>query len=135
VPKKVIVLMDTTYWGRSFGLMLFKGGYSKENLLWYCVKSETNGLYIRGINELKSKGFEIVAIVCDGRKGLVGAFNDIHVQLCQFHQVAAIKRYITKNPKIDPFIDLKIHVALLKSTDKESFEGGLKMWFIKCKAF
>lgn len=38
VPRKVIVLMDTTYWGRSFGLMLFKDAYSKENLLWYYVK-------------------------------------------------------------------------------------------------
>lgn len=34
-PKKVVVLMDTTYWGRSFGLMLFKDAYTKENLLWY----------------------------------------------------------------------------------------------------
>jgi hypothetical protein len=74
--------MDTTYWGRNFGLMLFKDAYSKENLLWYYVKSETNALYIKGINELKSKGFEVVAIVCDGRKGLVGAFKDIPVQLC-----------------------------------------------------
>lgn len=135
VPKKVIVLMDTTYWGRNFGLMLFKDAYSKENLLWYYVKSETNALYIRGINELKSKGFIIVAIVCDGRKGLVGAFNDIPVQLCQFHQVATIRRYITKNPKMDASIDLKLHVALLKNTDKESFEGGLKIWFIKWESF
>jgi hypothetical protein len=36
---------------------------------------------------------------------------------------------------MDASIDLKIHVALLKSTDKESFEGGLKMWFIKWKSF
>ena len=50
--------MDTTYWRRNFGLMLFKDAYSKENLLWYYVKSETNALYIKGINELKSKGFE-----------------------------------------------------------------------------
>jgi hypothetical protein len=28
-------------------------------------------------------------------------------------------------------IDLKLHVAMLKNTDKESFEGKLKMWFIK----
>jgi hypothetical protein len=32
-------------------------------------------------------------------------------------------------------IDLKLHVAMLKSTDKESFEGGLKMWFIKWENF
>lgn len=133
--RKVIVLMDTTYWGRSFGLMLFKDAYSKENLLWYYVKSETNELYIKGINELKSKGFEIVAIVCDGRKGLVNAFDNIPVQLCQFHQVAAIRRYITKNPKMYASIDLKAHVAILKKTDKESFEGGLKLWFVKWESF
>jgi hypothetical protein len=115
---------------------LFKDAYSKENLLWYYFTSETNALCIRGINELKSKGFEIIAIVCDGRKGLARAFNEIPVQLFQFHQVAAIRRYITKNPKMDASIDFKVHVALLKkNTDKESFEGGLKMWFIKWESF
>ncbi|MDN3619352.1 hypothetical protein QWY81_07775 [Polaribacter undariae] len=127
--------MDTTYWGKSFGLMLFKDAYSKENLLWYYVKSETNTLYIKGIKELKSKGFVIVAIVCDGRKGLFGAFKDTPVQLCQFHQVATIRRYITKKPKMPASIDLKLHVAMLKNTDKESFEGGLKMWFVKWESF
>jgi hypothetical protein len=33
------------------------------------VKSETNSLYIQGIEELKTQGFEVLAIVCDGRKG------------------------------------------------------------------
>jgi hypothetical protein len=134
-PRKVVVLMDTTYWGRSFGLMLFKDAYTKENLLWYYVKSETNALYIKGINELKSKGFEVVGIVCDGRKGLTGAFKGIPIQLCQFHQVAAIRRYVTKNPKMSASIDLKAHVALLKNTDRESFEGGLKIWFEKWNSF
>ena len=32
-------------------------------------------------------------------------------------------------------IDLKAHVALLKNTDKESFEGGLQMWFEKWEGF
>ena len=63
--------MDTTYWGRAFGVMLFKDNITKENLLKYYVKNETNSLYIRGVQELKNKGFEIVAIVCDGRKGLL----------------------------------------------------------------
>ena len=72
--------MDTTYWGRNFGVMLFKDAYTKENLLKYYVKSETNKLYIQGVNELKSKGFNVVAIVCDGRKGLLGSFGQIPVQ-------------------------------------------------------
>jgi hypothetical protein len=103
IPKKVLVLRDTNYWGINFGLMLFKGPYSKENLLWYAVKSETNPLYIKEINELKPKCFEIVSILYNGRKGLVGAFKDIPVQLCQFHQVATIRREITKKHKNSSF--------------------------------
>jgi hypothetical protein len=29
-PREVIVLMDTTYWGRNFGAMLFKDAISME---------------------------------------------------------------------------------------------------------
>ena len=85
--------MDTTYWGRSFGVMFFKDAYTKENLLKYYVKTETNLLYTQGLNELKSKGFEVVAIVCDGRRGLLQSFDETPVQMCQFHQVAIIRRY------------------------------------------
>ena len=63
--RQVIVLMDTTYWGRNFGVMLFKDALTKENLLKYYVKNETNALYKKGIEELISKGFTILAIVCD----------------------------------------------------------------------
>jgi len=134
-PRKIVVLMDTTYWGRSFGVMLFKDVYTKENLLKYYVKTETNALYIKGINELKKQGFEIVGIVCDGRKGLLQSFKNIPVQMCQFHQVAIIRRYITKNPKLPASIELKELVAMMKNTDKESFEGGLKQWHTKWESF
>jgi hypothetical protein len=52
--------MDTTYWGAGvFGVMLFKDAYTKENLLKYYVKTETNALYMEGIEELKRRGFTI----------------------------------------------------------------------------
>ena len=134
-PREVIVLMDTTYWGRSFGVMLFKDALTKENLVKYYVRSETNSLYKRGIEELASKGYTIVGIVSDGRKGLAQSFGSIPVQMCQFHQVAIIRRYITKKPKLPASIDLKEVVAMLKMTDKESFEGALNDWFVKWEDF
>ena len=134
-PRKVVILMDTTYWGRNFGVMLFKDAYTKENLLKYYVIRETNFLYIQGINELESQGFEVVAIVYDGRKGLLQSFGKTPVQMCQFHQVAIIRRYITKKPKLPASIDLKEFVSMMKITDKESFEGGLELWFTKWKSF
>ena len=134
-PRKVVILMDTTYWGRNFGVMLFKDAYTKENLLKYYVRTETNKLYIEGVEELKKQGFEIVGIVCDGCKGLLKSFKNIPVQMCQFHQVAIIRRYITKNPKLPASIELKELVTMMKKTDKESFEGGLELWNIKWKTF
>lgn len=127
--------MDTTYWGRNFGVMLFKDAISKENLLKYYVKNETNALYIQGINELKIKGFKILAIVCDGRKGLIQSFANTPVQMCQFHQSAIIRRYLTKKPKLESAKELMEVVDLMKQTDKESFIGALSVWFEKWEFF
>ncbi len=127
--------MDTTYWGRSFGIMLFKDAITKENLLKYYVKNETNRLYQQGIQELQSKGYIITAIVCDGRRGLLGSFGSIPVQMCQFHQAAIIRRYITKRPRLQASIELNQLVRLMTKTDKESFEGGLKLWYGKWETF
>lgn len=127
--------MDTTYWGRNFGVMLFKDSITKENLLKYYVKHETNSLYKQGIEELKSKGFDIIGIVCDGRKGLIQSFENIPVQMCQFHQSAIIRRYLTKNPKLLAAQELMGIVDLMKQTDKESFVGVLQIWFEKWENF
>ena len=127
--------MDTTYWGTNFGVMLFKDSITKENLLKYYVKYETNALYKSGIEELESKGFDIVAIVCDGRRGLINSLHDIPVQMCQFHQTAIVRRYITKKPRLPASIELKEIVCMMKQTDKESFEGGLNQWHKKWKSF
>lgn len=127
--------MDTSYWGTHFGVMLFKDFITKENLLKYYVKYETNALYKQGIEELINKGFDVIAIVCDGRRGLIGSFPNIPVQMCQFHQAAIVRRYITKNPRLPASIELQEIVNLMKQTDKESFKGALKQWFIKWKDF
>lgn len=128
-------MIDTSYWGRSFGVMLFKDALKKENLLKYYVKNETNTLYLQGINELKLSGFEVIGIICDGRKGLVQSFKDIPVQMCQFHQSAIIRRYLTKNPKLKAAQELMKIVDLMKQTDKESFVGALGLWFEKWESF
>lgn len=127
--------MDTTYWGRNFGVMLFKDAITKENLLKYYVRHETNSYYVQGINELKNKGFVISAIVCDGRKGLIQSFGDIPVQMCQFHQCAIIRRYLTKRPRLLAAQELITVVDLMKQTDKESFTGALMEWFAKWENF
>jgi len=134
-PREVIVLMDTTYWGKNFGVMLFKDEITKENLHKYYVRTETNALYKQGIKKLEEQGFVIRGIVCDGRRGLLNSFNGIPVQMCQFHQAAIIRKYITKNPRMPAAIELKEITSLMKQTDKDSFEGALNEWHDRWKTF
>lgn len=110
--RDITVLMDTTYFGRGFGIMLFKDAYSGRNLYKEYVKTETNLKYAEGIRHLLNQGFIIKAIVCDGRRGLLQLFPSIPIQMCQFHQVAIIRRYLTKKPKMQASKELWEHVLL-----------------------
>jgi hypothetical protein len=127
--------MDTTYFKRTFGVTVFRDYYKRENLFWEFVKYETVAKYVNGIRELQDRGFEIMGIVIDGRRGLPEAFPDIPIQICQFHQLQIIRRYLTNHPKLEAGIELKKTCEYLTTTDKESFEGWLNEWFIKWKDF
>lgn len=127
--------MDTTYFGRKFGVMVFKNSLTGQILFNQYLKQETNKLYLSGIEEITKRGIKIQAIICDGRKGLLQLFDNIPIQMCHFHQVAIIRRYLTKRPKMQASKELWEHVLLLSKTDKESFVGGLKDWYDKWKDF
>lgn len=131
----VNVLMDTTYFGRKFGVMVFKDSISGQILYKQYVKQETNKLYLEGIKEIVKRGIKVQAIICDGRKGLLQLFDETPTQMCNFHQVAIIRRYLTKRPKMQASKELWDHVLLLTKTDRESFEGGLVAWHDKWAVF
>lgn len=124
-------MIDTTYFGRKFGVMIFKDSITGQILLKQYVKQETNELYLSGIKEIARRGIKIQAIICDGRKGLFELFKGTPIQMCQFHQVAIVRRYLTKKPKMQVSKELWEHTLLLTKTDKESFEGGLDDWYNK----
>ena len=135
-PCVANVLMDTTYFGRKFGVMVFKDSITGQILFKQYVKQETNKLYLQGIEEIARRGIRIQAIICDGRKGLFQLFSgDVPVQMCNFHQIAIIRRYLTKKPKMQASKELWEHTLLLVQTDKESFEGGLAAWHSKWETF
>ena len=127
--------MDTTYFGRKFGAIVFKDSISGQILYKQYVKQETNILYLSGVEEISRRGIKIQAIICDGRKGLFQLFEGIPIQMCNFHQVAIIRRYLTKKPKMHASKELWELSLMLKQTDKESFEGGLNTWHNKWSDF
>jgi hypothetical protein len=127
--------MDTTYFGRGLGVMVFKDSISGKILFKQYVKTETNQLYFAGIKEISRRGIHIQSIICDGRKGLLQMLDNIPVQMCNFHQVAIIRRYLTRKPRMQASKELWEPTLLLTKTDKESFEGGLNAWHCKWKDF
>lgn len=51
------------------------------------------------------QGFIIQDVTIDGKIVVAKAFGDIPVLMCQFHQIAIIKRYLTSRPKLEASID------------------------------
>lgn len=131
-PTNIILLIDTTYFG-DIGVMAFKDSLSGDIIYSLLVTNESVEEYRRWVRKLQDDGWIIDAIVSDGKRGLLGWFKDpdgtlIPTQMCQFHQVAIIRRYITKKPKISPNKDLKLLGELLTKTDRETFEYYLEKY-------
>ena len=131
--KEVTVQLDTTYWGRHFGLMVIKDAL-RNKILWHkYVRNETIAQYIEGISWLKSQGFKIYGAVIDGMRGLAQALYPIPVQMCQFHQILIIRRYLTQEPNLEASVQLLDLVKSITRMDKESFIGAFNEWYEKYK--
>lgn len=83
----------------------------KKNLYWQETTSENSDIYWKGRTELERKGFIIQAVVVDGKKCLKSVFLDLPIQMCHFHQIAIITRYLTTRPKLEAGKELR-NIAL-----------------------
>lgn len=131
--KEVTVQLDTTYWGRRFGLMVIKDAL-RNKILWHkYVCNETVSQYMEGVSWLRSQGFKIYGAVIDGMRGLAQALYPIPVQMCQFHQILITRRYLTQEPELDASCELLNLVKSITQMDKESFIGAFNEWGEKYK--
>ena len=130
--KEVTIQMDTTYWGRDFGLMVIKDALRKKILWRKYVTHETIADYVEGVRWLKSKGFRIYGAVIDGMRGLAQALP-FPVQLCQFHQMLMVRRYLTQEPELDASRELLELVNNITNMDKESFFRAFGEWYDRNK--
>lgn len=129
--KDVTIQMDTTYWGRNFGLMVIKDAV-RGRILWHkYVHHETIAHYMEGVEWRKKNGFRIYGAVIDGMKGLSLALRPIRVQMCQFHQILIVRRYLTQEPDLEASAELLGLVSNITEMDKESFIGAFEEWHEK----
>lgn len=133
--EKIVLGIDATYWGRGFGVILFRDITHRKNLFWFYISHETIADYLLGMKTLEQRGWKIQAIVCDGKSGLINAIDEIPVQLCQYHAYKTVINHITRKPKLQAGKELKEIADILFYTDKESFIGMLEDWYSKWKSF
>ena len=134
-PRSIVVVADATFFSRSEGLLIFREPNLKQNLIWKEIHTETAGQYQQLKLELESQGFAINAVVLDGRPGVREVFNNRPVQMCHFHQVAIVRRYLTSRPKLEAAQELMIIARQLTRSDEKYFSELLAAWHNKWQEF
>lgn len=135
IPHPTVIIADTTFWGRHYGVCVFRAWPLAENIWWHEVASElmTHYRYARAI--LEERGWVLKAAVVDGRRGFIKVFEDMPVQICQFHQIKIVGRYLTSRPKTDAGKALLALVHTLTRTDETTFSTALSAWHGRWKDF
>ena len=62
--------------------------------------------YLQGLDYLRRSGYNLVAMVGDGLRGLSKAVSPLPFQFCQFHAQNYAKTGLTNNPKTEAVINL-----------------------------
>jgi hypothetical protein len=124
--KDINLVIDTTYFGRSFGYMIFRA--HGVNLYYEQVGSESIEWLSKGLDVLDCVGYRFKSITIDGRTGFINylktRYPNTPLQYCQFHQKQTIKRYITNNPQTICGVELKTLMRGLLSHDYDSFSAA-----------
>ena len=131
-PRPIILVLDATYLGEKKakdGVLVGKDWLTKEIVYYKFIQSETKQVYQECKDSLINQGFEILAVIVDGRPGIRNVFRDIPIQMCQFHQIQIVNRYLTKNPKLLPSKQLKTIIEDLVKSNQTGFVRRLKYWF------
>jgi hypothetical protein len=134
-PGPIVIGIDCTFFGRGYGIIVVRCPALKKNLYWKTVTTENKAVYEEARRYLEAAGFTIQAVILDAKHGIKEVFADLVVQLCQYHQIQIVGRYLTHNPKIEAGIELKALTGGLTELDEESFSELLTVWHEKWSGF
>ena len=140
-PHTTPIVADMTFWGRGYGVCVFRSPTQKQNLWWQESAHETPAIYAKGLQALQRQGFTVTGAVIDGKRGVARVFEakGIPVQYCQFHQIKTITTYLTRKPKTEAGKELRLLTLMLPYTTEALFREALLSWrerhdaFLTCK--
>jgi hypothetical protein len=113
--------MDTTCFGKNWGMAVLKDFLTGKILCRKYVKHERLIDYHECTDYVLSEGYQILGIVCDGFNGIFKQYSACPSQMCQYHFVSLIRRYLTGNPKLEAGKELLVLFKNTKKTDENEF--------------
>jgi len=136
-PTRTSLAADMTFWGRGYGIMVFRSPSLKKNLWWKESQFETPWVYREGLQKLLATGWIITGAVVDGKRGVASIFEaqGIPVQYCQFHQVKTVTRYVTRKPQTEAARELRSLALTLADATESDFTLRLAAWHERWKIF
>ncbi|MHB8660708.1 MAG: IS256 family transposase, variant Zn-binding type [Minisyncoccota bacterium] len=130
VPTATCVAADMTFWGRGYGVIVFRSPTLNKNLWWKESLFETPFVYRDGLIALRKEGWTVTSAVIDGKRGVAQVFEhaEIPVQYCQFHQVKTVTKYLTRKPKTEAARALRALALTLSRSTEQEFKTALAAW-------
>lgn len=133
--KYLNIIMDTTFFGREFGVPVLINSLKKKVIYHRFVKTEKDVYYQLALNQLREKGYIIQSVTCDGRRGLLKDLLNTPTQMCQFHMIAIVMRKLGRKHQSQAGKELKILVKTLTKSTKNIFYRELHNWYLKHQDF
>lgn len=124
-PRPVILVVDATYFGREYGVLVARDPNAHENLYVAELRHETKLEYAVLRKALEKISYTIKAVVLDGRRGIPRVFDGIPVQICQYHQWSIVRHALTTRPKLDSHKALLAIARLIAKSTEETMRALL----------
>ena len=129
------VHLDATYWGHNWGILLGLDDITGMVIYMDFIKHETTMSYQKAVDAITTAGYLIRGIVIDGRQELFTAFRNYPVQMCQFHMMQIVRRYLTKNPKMNASRELLQICRSMTYRSGLDFKDDYNTWKERWKGF
>ena len=122
------VHLDATYWGHNWGVMLAIDESSGKPLYMAFIAHERVQDYVDAVRSIEERGYTIMGIVIDGMKSLFSEFSAYKIQMCQYHMIQIVRRYLTLHPRLLAARELKALVDNIVNEDGPEFENKYRHW-------
>ena len=130
----MVAIMDATKVGNEW-FFVVRDPHKKENVYSNVVQFESTSCYQFAMRDLQERGFDVTAIVGDGKIAVSWLFKGLPVQMCHFHMKQIVIRCITRKPLLQAGIELLEIMDTLTYSTEAQFTLLYKNWCIKWEDF